>query len=459
MKKIINATYIPHLLLLLIILPSCKKEWLDAKPDKSLVLPTTIKDYQALLDNTSEIPFNHYQTGGMGEMGAGDFYILYNNWKSLFGELQRSTYIWDKTETFYKGEPNAEWATSYKRILTTNIVLEGIAKVKHTASEQAAWNLVKGSALFFRAFDFYCLSQGYCKPYAAATATTDLGIPLRLEYDINVKSVRSTLQQTYDQVISDLKESLTLLNKTPLFKTRPSKQAAYGMLARTYLAMEQYDQAGLYADSVLQIQSDLITYSTLNTGQSNPLKRFNPEVVFHSTFSYGIFGVANLIVEPTLFASYDANDMRRAAFFLLRNGVMTFKGSYNGDKNLFGGIATDEMFLIRAESFARQGNHIAAQKDLNDLMRTRWSGTYTDRQYNNAEEALIDILTERRKELVFRSLRWTDLRRLNKDDRFKVTLTRELNGTTYTLPPNDPRYVLPIDEIEIRFSGIQQNDR
>ena len=30
---------------------SCKKDFLEAKPDKTLVVPTTLNDFQALLDS------------------------------------------------------------------------------------------------------------------------------------------------------------------------------------------------------------------------------------------------------------------------------------------------------------------------------------------------------------------------------------------------------------------------
>jgi len=52
-----------------------------------------------------------------------------------------------------------------------------------------------------------------------------------------------------------------------------------------------------------------------------------------------------------------------------------------------------------------------------------------------------------------------DLRRLNKDVRFAKTLTRAINGQTYTLSPNDPKYVMPIPIQEINTSGIAQNPR
>ena len=115
-------------------------------------------------------------------------------------------------------------------------------------------------------------------------------------------------------------------------------------------------------------------------------------------------------------------------------------------------------------------------KDLNDLLRTRWkvvldangnqtaTSTYVDYTAANADDALSKILTERRKELVMRAQRWTDLRRLNKDPKYKKDLIRKtiVNGaeqTIGTLPANDSRYVLLIPDPVINNSGIAQNSR
>ena len=73
--------------------------------------------------------------------------------------------------------------------------------------------------------------------------------------------------------------------------------------------------------------------------------------------------------------------------------------------------------------------------------------------------ALAKVLTERRKELLMRGLRWTDLRRLNRDSRFAVTLSRTVQGQEYLLPPGDPRYTLLIPNEVIVNSGIAQNSR
>jgi hypothetical protein len=443
---------------LLVVCQSCNDSWLDAKPDKSITVPKTIKDYQALLDNSS-IVFNVTQSCGLAEISAGDFYINNTSWASLFTKQEKSAYIWAPNENFYEGEPSADWENGYKRILSANLILEGIEKISPAETDRQAWGNVKGSALFFRAFDFFNLAQEYCRVYGSASAKTDAGLPLRLEYNVNIQVKRSSLQDTYDRILKDLKSAGQLLDITPAYKTRPSKHAVFALLARTYLSMEDYDQAGQYADSALRIQSELMDYATLNANAAYPIERFNKETIFHSSFSYGIFNASRLVVEPALFAAYDANDYRRKVFFKPVASGMTFKGNYSGDKNLFGGLATDELYLIRAECKARKGELNAALADLNYLLRKRCSTDYQDIVANDQHAALLIILAERRKELVFRGLRWTDLRRLNRDNSFAVTITRTLNGQVYKLLPGDKRYVLPIDEQEIRLSGIAQNER
>ena len=101
-----------------------------------------------------------------------------------------------------------------------------------------------------------------------------------------------------------------------------------------------------------------------------------------------------------------------------------------------------------------------AIQDLNALLAKRWkSGSFVPVTAMTSEDALKIILEERRKELVFRGLRWSDLKRLNKEPRFAVTLEKTIAGKEYVLPPNDNRYVFPIPSAVIQMSGIEQNPR
>ena len=69
-------------------------------------------------------------------------------------------------------------------------------------------------------------------------------------------------------------------------------------------------------------------------------------------------------------------------------------------------------------------------------------------------------LIERRKELLYRGLRWTDLRRLNKETGRQTLLQRTIAGQSYSLPASDPRYTLLIPDNVISFNpGMHQNPR
>ena len=118
-----------------------------------------------------------------------------------------------------------------------------------------------------------------------------------------------------------------------------------------------------------------------------------------------------------------------------------------------------EIYLIKAECLARRNEVSAAMQWIDQLLVTRYrTGTYTPMLAANREDALQKIWTERRKELVLRGSRWSDLKRLNREGQ-GINLSRTLNGTVYSLPAGDARYVfaLPVEEIEV--SGLVQNER
>lgn len=166
-------------------------------------------------------------------------------------------------------------------------------------------------------------------------------------------------------------------------------------------------------------------------------------------------------VDSNVYKSFnDPNDLRLAIFFYNNGGEIEFNSQFDYNNALSAPIATNEILLTKAECEARLNNTAGAMKDLNALLVIRWvTGTYSNLSASSADDALRQILRERRKELLFTGLRWSDLRRLNKDSRFATTLYRNINGTIYSLPPNDPRYALPIPDNEINLNPIPQNPR
>ncbi len=297
--------------------------------------------------------------------------------------------------------------------------------------------------------------------YDAATAQTDMGIPLRLNTDFNEPATRPSVQQTYDQLLTDFKEAIPLLPVTPVHPARASKPAVYGLLARAYLSMRKYPKAGEYADSALQLNSALLDYNNLNASATFPVPPFNAEILLWNTAFQLPLVQAYAKVDSILYRSYAANDCRKTVLYSINaDGSIAFKGTYiatNGAQ--FTGIATDEIYLMRAEAFARAGNTSAALTDLNTLLQKRMkTGTFVPVTASSPAAALTLVINERRKELPFRGIRWMDIKRLNREDA-AITLTRFINNTMYKLLPNEPRYALPIPEYVISISGMPQNPR
>lgn len=446
---------------LLLLNSGCNKQdsFLDAKPNAALIIPTSLSDCQSLLQY--EGLFN-VMAPGLGEIASDDYYVNSGNLTQFSNLQERNGYTWEK-QVYNSGQSISDWNLPYQQVYYTNTVLEFLGKIQYNSNQQSLYNQVKGEALFFRAVAFYNLVQTFAKPYDSVTAKTDPGIPLRLSSNLNNPSVRASVQQCYDQVVKDLQTASLLLPASSAYKTQPSQTAANAMLARVTLATGNYTGAFEYANACLGQFNTLTNFNTLNPGNYTlTTNTFLAEDIFHtSMITYDIIAPNYLsITDSVLFRSYTSNDLRKTVFFMVNNGQPYFRGTYDYRYNDYCGLATDEMYLVRAECNARAGNLAVAMADLNTLLITRWkTGSFVPYTAPSSEEAVKLVLAERRKELLFRGLRWTDLRRLNKDSRFAVTPVRIVNGVTYTLPPNDPRYVWPIPDNEIQLSGIPQNPR
>ncbi|MCD2425915.1 RagB/SusD family nutrient uptake outer membrane protein [Niabella pedocola] len=436
---------------------SCSK-FLDKKSDTSIDIPNSLRVLQALLDNSDV--FNISVTPAFGEASADDYFIEEKTLKTMEDRLS-SVYSWRSLP--YKFSNN--WSVCYTSVYYSNLCLESVVRIEKNETNKDQWNYIKGAALFHRAYAFLNLAWTFAKAYDASSAATDLGIDLRVQSDFKISSKRSSVQETYDRIIADAKEALGYLPDTSNHVFRPSKAAASGLLARAYLSMRNYDSAFRYADQCLTIKNDLLDYNTIGDNDNPFLNAgYSGETVFYTTMS--LWGrelfdktYKRAMADTLLYARYDENDLRKKLFFNAGKPYSEFKGMYGvGVARYFSGIATDEIYLIRAECNARLARLQAALKDLNDLLKKRWNKNvpYKELAQNDAAAVLELILLERRKELLMRGLRWADIKRLNKEGAHIVP-ARFVNGALITLPANDPAYALPLPDDIINLTGMQQN--
>jgi starch-binding outer membrane protein, SusD/RagB family len=435
---------------------SCKK-YLDKNPDLTKIVPKTVEDLQFILDDAASM--NLARTPSFGEASADDYFLLQATFDGRT-DLLKDIYRWIPYDYYYSND----WSDSYYSVYNANICLEIIKTIPRTIENETRWNNVMGSALFFRAYYFSQLAWTYAKAYDEATANTDLGIVLRTVSDFNVPSVRATVSDTYQRILEDTKESIKYLPDNPQHIFRPSKAASYGLLARVYLSMRIYDSAFKYSNLCLGIKDNLIDYNSL-TNNSSPFNTYQysliGETIFYTemsnSFAGGLLSASRAKIDTSLYIQYANGDLRKTLFFQDNSGFQQFKGSYASPTFRFTGIATDEIYLTRAECFARGNNKDNALSDLNSLLKKRYNpNVFVPVTSTDANEALNKILVERRKELLMRGLRWVDIKRLNKEGR-TIILKRIVSNQTYSLPPNSNYYALPLPKDIVDITGMQQN--
>ncbi len=447
---------IRHLLPLVFLLASCG-QYLALKPAANVAIPASLDDVELLLNNSQ---FLNFSSASLGNGNTDDFYLADETYLAT-DERERAAYRWGwQTYNF----PN-EWNTTYQAINITNLSLETLEKVGRGNGEVARWDHLKGTALVYRAFHLLNALWTYAQAYDPGTSTSDPGIVLRTSTDINVVSTRSPVADCYQKIIADLTEAVPLIRNTSSLPTLPTKATAYALLARTYLSMRIYEDALHYSGLSLELKGELMDFASdiiIQPGQVPPFDRFNKEVIFTAlpTATFWAESSYYVSVDIGLVNLYGQHDLRKHAFFWERpDGTTGFRGMYhNASDQFFTGIATDEMYLIRAECLARTGEVERGIAELNTLLKKRWDNRvpFEGVEASDAATAVDLILMERRKELIGRNLRHIDIKRLNREGR-GIGLRRKIENGFAELPANDPRWALPLPSDIIAQTGMPQN--
>lgn len=437
---------------------SCADSFLDVKKESSMTVPDKVEDFIGLMDN--KIMYTGMATE-LATYGADEFIVPDGQLFSLTVPLQRNAYIW--LEDVYEGQAVSDWDLSYQRILYCNMAMEGLDKLS-AQRDTENWRNAKGMAYFYRAFNFFFLQEEFGQIYHGQTAGVSLGISLRLESDVTLASKRSSVADTYSQIIADLQSALLLLPDRPLIRQRPSKQAVFALLARVYLVLEDYGKALENAQQCIDLGGKLMDYKDFDPSTKAPFPsnvETNSEMILYTTMQASTLLRTRYSINPELLALFPENDLRRQLYFQYNaDGKVLFRGSYMGVTGTnFTGLALDEINLIKIECLLRLGRSEEAEKILKLYLLTRLADSEIIDYPKEKEGLLPYVLMERQRQLIFRGLRWMDLRRLNRDPRFAKTLRKQIDGKIYELEPNSKLYIWPIPDDAVVHGGLEQNER
>lgn len=434
---------------------SCRKYVeVDSLSNSRIIKYTT--DYQDLLNNTGVLEYTYLYP----LFSSDDVSIDNTTLQNALLSQQYLTYEWADTR-LGATDVDVDWERFYKQIYICNQVTDGVMGSDGGTTDQK--NTIMASAKVFRAYAYLTLVNIYAPPYNAATAATDLGLPLLTTSSLVTSLKRASVAAVYVQIVKDLTEALPYLPNLPTYNSDPSKAAAYALLAEASLNMRNFTDAGTYANQVLTLQSTLVDLNTYASAPSTlPKKLADPEIIFSKLIGGTAYTTATL--SSDLLTLLGTNDLRYTLFTgnatPATYGRIYYRQNYT-NQGVYAGPNVPEMMLIKAESAARSGDITTAVSTLNILRKKRIkTASYADITAASAADALTLVINERRRELFGRGFRWFDMRRLNQDAAFAKTYTRTFKGTTYTLAPNSNRYTYAIGAYYISLNPeIEQNPR
>lgn len=404
--------------------------FLDIQPEGK-VIPVTAEDYRQVLTSA---------------------YSKYPVHKSLVALRTDEVNIDDNGVDFVSYREMAMWKDSnndptstefpWLRFYSVNFYLNQIINEgSKTMQDSPEKNQILAEAYALRAYLYFDMVNLYGKPYNSTTASTDRGVPINLEIDLEQVLKPSSVQEVYNQVHADMKkaEDLMVEQKQPSgVNYRFSKTAMLAFEARTALYEGDWNKALNYANQVLVVKGELVNLNTVNTP---PNHYASPESIMalDNTWDNSIKNLS--FASPELISSYNNAADKRFGIYFEKNGNK-YKVIKGGSLEFKVSFRTAEQYFIKSEALLKLNKLNEAKETLLKVLKNR----YTPEGFTSVQNAVNSmdstafmnfILDERFREFALEGQRWFDLRRAS-----QKKISHIISGKEYILQQNDPRYTI-----------------
>ena len=388
------------------------------------------------------------------------------------GDLHR----WDFTNSQYDIEDIYE--NNYYCINNCNNIINNIDNITiESEEEQTKANNIKGTAYLMCAMCYHTLALRFTKDYEPESAASDLGLALVQVVDPNAKPSRSTLQETYDLIKSDIAQARQLI-------TREGEAGSYyltkdvidALEARVDLYMHNYSEAISLAQNImnkypLANTAEGLTDMFLNDNGSEIIYRIFSSVderenelpyylYWNTTVNH--YG-PDFIPSQWVIDLYEDGDLRKGVYFLQDTIVCNDReaadiymlNKYPGNPalkqtdyeyyNMPKLFRSAEAYLIAAEASYREGNEANALKYLNELRSSRGASAL-----NESGDALFTaIKNEWIREFIGEGQRLNDLKRWHEgfqrhDPQNQNILSQGTGMESLSIDANDQKFIWEI---------------
>lgn len=347
------------------------------------------------------------------------------------------------------------WTASFEAINRFNVVMESEVKAGEDgiiSKEQA--DIYKGECLFLRALTYHNLMVHFAYPYNMTGVNNDYGLPIYTTAHTSTQSLvegmeigRSSVKETYAQILDDLNEAEKLLPATQPANqiTRATKGAAIALKTRVYLHMRDWKNVKEEAMKLVPdvkkptspiggylLEGDPTTPFTACTNNKESIFSIENSGSDNASVNGAMWSMFSGRVEdgsramcptsPILYNStfWLANDKRRTDLLHYDKGnAAWFCDKYrDGTRADYSPIIRyAEVLLNYAEAAYRSGDKATALTLLNDVRdRALVNPADSYNEFASDEAFMTALLWERRIEFHGEGLRWLDIHRLAQDD-------------------------------------------
>lgn len=346
----------------------------------------------------------------------------------------------DHNVTADNGTIGSAWNAIYNTINRANHVIAKVPSVNDVRLTQELQNQLLGEAHFVRALAYFDLARTWGGVHIVLEPTQSV------TDKIGVK--RSTLEQTYVQVLKDLETAEPLLPET-VNRVRATRRTVWALRSRFHLYQKQWDKAELYANKIISDTQNYKLIAPYNSFWVNNAVA-TQESVFELAYSAATpnshrnswqppeKGGTRVWIPNIAFVNLVSDTAvggNRVSLVAKTAGGLWYGNMY------YRSPATDptfvlriaELYLIRSEARAQQNNLTGALADLNAV---RKRAGLSEKKGLDKESVLLAIENERRFEFAYEPHRWFDLVRTGR----AAAVLSVTNPAKYLMP-------IPISQI------------
>lgn len=377
------------------------------------------------------------------------------------------------------------WEYGYKVVDNTARVIKAGNSIYDSATddEKTELDLCLAEAYALRAYANLALVNVYAHQvkvdgtdYSSSTGIVIVDEPVQALSEVS----RSTVGECYDFIVNDLKKSIEYFNKVGADRGQLqyfNKAAALGLLARTYLYLEDWSNAGSYASqAIAESGINGLAYTAsdykglYNSEISNTESLFALAINSSTNWSANSCGTLwstyDYSPSPYLLSLYGENDVRKSIMDFAEDTTPTVPkyaagkfAHYQSGNSAYGTnylINASEMYLIMAEAYLKQSQTEKAKSALLVVAKRNTDITSENDLPSSNADLMQFIKDERARELFQEGHRLWDLRRWNEKANVYAYNAPNISFTYTDYEIAKLVFPIPSDEINAGF-GVEQN--